>query len=57
MGRSRVEGMGDGKLAKRADAQKVKGRRGRTRLRWEVCVNSDLERVGEESRIRVKDGR
>ena len=45
-----VERMGDEKLAKRADAQKVecKRMRGRPRMRREVCVKTDLGRVGGE---------
>ena len=44
-----VERMGDGKLAKRADPQKVegKGKRGRPRMQWEDSVKRGLERVGE----------
>ena len=49
--------MGDEKLATRADAQKVEGkrRRGRPRMRWEDCVKRDLERVGGEWRTTAKD--
>ena len=54
-----VEKMGDEKLPKRPDAQKVegKGRQGRLRMRWEDCVNRDLERVGGEWRTTAKDSR
>ena len=41
--------MGDDKLAKRTDSQKVDGKRrqGGPKLQWGVAL-SDLERVGEE---------
>ena len=65
LGRSRLkltghlERMGDRKMVKRANAQKVegKGRRGRPRMRWEDCVKRELERVGEEWRTTAKDRR
>ena len=39
-----VERMGDTKLPKRLDGQKVDGnrRRGRPRMRWEDCVKRDM---------------
>ena len=45
-------------LTKRADALRVEGRRrrGRLRLRWEDCVKRDLAGVGEEWRMRARDG-
>ena len=54
-----VERMGDEKLAKRADAQKVEGnmRRGRLIMGWEDCIKGDQERVGGEWRTTAKDGR
>ena len=54
-----VERMGDEKLAKKADAQKVEGkrRRRRPRMRWEDCVKRGLERVGGEWRRTAKDRR
>ena len=45
-----VDRMGDEKLAKRADAQKVEGKGRRGRPRREDCVKRDLERVGGEWR-------
>ena len=44
--------MGDGKLAKKAEAQKMerKSRRGRLLLQWEDCVKRDMDRVEEERR-------
>jgi len=40
--------MGYRKLAMRADAQKVEGKRrwGRPKIWWEDCIKRDLERVG-----------
>jgi len=54
-----VERMGDDKLAKRTDSQKVKGnrRRGRPRRRWEDCVKRGVESVGGEWRTTGKDRR
>ena len=54
-----VERMGDDKLAKRTDSQKVKGnrRRGRPRRRWEDCVKRGVESVGGEWRTTAKDRR
>ena len=49
-----VERMGDEKLAKRADAQKVEGM---TEIAPGNCINSDLERVGHECRKRATDRR
>ena len=51
-----MERMRDKTLAKRADAQKVEGkrRRRRSRMRWEDYVKRDLERVGGERRTTVK---
>ena len=44
-----VEKMGDKKLTKRADAQKMEGKRGEEDRKCdEHCLKSDLERVGEE---------
>ena len=53
-----IERMGDEKLAKRSDTQKMegKGRRGRPRMRWEDCVKRDLERVGREWGTTAKYG-
>ena len=42
-----VDKMGDEKLAKRADAQKVEGK-WKTGIAMGDCIKSDLERVGEE---------
>ena len=43
------EKMGDEKLAKRADAQKVEGDGGKEERNCDgVWIKSDLERVGEE---------
>ena len=52
-----MERMGDEKLAKKSDTQKVKRKRrhGRPRIRWEDCVKRDLERVGGEWRTAAKD--
>ena len=49
---SHAERMGDEKLAKRADAQKVESKRmrGRLKLRWGDCMKRYIERVGEEWR-------
>ena len=49
----RVERMGDGKLAKRADAKKVEGK-GRPKLQKVDCIKRYLERVGEEWRTIIK---
>ena len=50
------ETMGNEKMVKRSDAQKVEEnrRRGRPRMRWEDCVKRDLERVGGEWRTTAK---
>ena len=46
-------------LAKRADAQKVEGKRRRrsSRMRWEDCVKRDLERMGGQRSTTAKDRR
>ena len=51
------ERMGDGKLTKRADAEKVEGkrRRGRPRMRWEDSTKRDLEKVGGGRRTTAGD--
>ena len=53
-----VERMGDEKLAKRADAQKVeaKRRQGRPKLWWGIVLR-DLDRMREELRKRATDRR
>ena len=51
-----VERMGDEKLAKGADAQKVEGEMRWGKLRAN-CVTRDLERVGGEWRTTARDRR
>ena len=43
-------------MAKRSDAQKMKGKGGEegVRMRWEDCAKRDLERVGGEWRTTAK---
>ena len=45
-----VKRMGDEKLAKESNAQKVEGkrRRGIPRMRWEDCIKRYMERLGRE---------
>ena len=49
--------MDAGKLAKRAEVEKHRGRRkrGRPQLRWEHCVKRDMRRSGEDERWRGKE--
>ena len=51
--------MGDKKMTKRSDTQKMKEkrRRGRPNMRWDDCVKRDIERVEKEWRTTAKDRR
>ena len=51
-----MERMGDEKVGKKADTQKVEGNGGKEDRNCD-CIKSDLERVGEEWRKRATGGR